>query len=55
MIKLTPHEELQQEIRSRKEEIDMYERIYKKGAGCFGVGRKAPAIKKKLTELRAVK
>jgi hypothetical protein len=52
MTSESPYERLQQEIRSRKEEISMYERIYNRGAGCFGVGRKSPEIKKKLKELK---
>jgi hypothetical protein len=52
MFRQTKSEHLQEESRTHREEIAMYERIYQKGAGCFGVGRKSPEIKKKLKELR---
>jgi len=38
--------------RIRQENIKLLERIYKKGAGCFGVGKRAPEIKKELDKLR---
>lgn len=55
MIKETEYERLQQEIGDRDESIRMYERIYRKGAGCFGVGRRSPEIKKELENLRKKK
>lgn len=55
MIKETKFEKLQREERDREEEIKMFERIYKNGAGCFGVSRRSPEIKKELDRLRRQK
>jgi len=52
MTNESSYERLQQDIRSRKEEINVYKRIHNRGAGCFGIGRKSPEIKKKLKELK---
>jgi hypothetical protein len=35
-----------------KEEIDLYEKLHKRGSGCFGISRRSLDVKKHLDKLR---
>jgi hypothetical protein len=52
MNKLSESERIREQIKSRREDIQFLESLYKKGAGCFGVPRRSPDVKKELNKLR---
>jgi len=49
------YERERQRARSKEEDIRLLERLYHKGAGCFGVPRRSIEVKRELEKLRRSK
>lgn len=55
MFRQSESERREADRRDRDEQVRLLERVYQKGAGCFGVRRKSPEIMKEIQKLRREK
>lgn len=51
-IKITEEALRESKRKSQNDEIAFYERLYKRGAGCFGVSKRDKSVKKHLDKLK---